>query len=84
MCQEDGSYKREEFYVQKFGNKRIVQVIGWTDDEALIYDLKCDLKYPMAWGVFFMHHEKLEPAEINTDSYEGPDIDRILKKILGE
>lgn len=67
MCKEYHDYEREEFYVQKFGNKRIIKVIGWSDDEALLYDLKCDLKYPMAWDVFFMHHERLAPYEVDDE-----------------
>lgn len=78
MCKDD-TYEREEFYVQKFGNKRIVKVIGWSDTEALVYDLKCDLKYPMAWDVFFMHHEKLPPYETDISDYNGCDLDRLLK-----
>ena len=75
MCNEE--YKSEEFYVQKFGNKRIIKIIGWSDDRALLYDLKSDLKYTMQWNIFFMHHEKLEPAEIDTSKYEGSDLGRI-------
>ena len=67
MCKDD-NYKKEEFYVQKFGNKRVVQVIGWSDKDVLIYDLKTDLKYPMAWDVFFMHHSKLEDFDIDKEN----------------
>lgn len=69
----------EEYYVQKFGNKRIIQIRGWSDKNALLYDLKSELEYAMAWDVFFMHHEKLEPAEINTDDYKGADLGRLKK-----
>ena len=65
----------EELYVQKFGSRRIIKVIGWSDDSVLIYDLKDDLKYPMEWNAFFSHHEKLEPAEINVDDYKGSNLD---------
>lgn len=82
MCQGNDGYKREEFYVQKFGNKRIIQVIGWTDEAALIYDLKCDLKYPMAWDVFFMHHEKLPDYELSSGDY-GPDLQKLIDELTG-
>ena len=75
MCDDCTSHATEEFYVQKFGNKRIIQVVGWSNDNALLYDLKSELRYTMAWDVFFMHHEKLEPAEINTDDYQGANLD---------
>jgi hypothetical protein len=65
----------EELYVQKFGNKRIIKVIGWSEDEALLYDLKTDLKYPMSWDTFFMHHKKLEPVEFDESEYIGANLD---------
>lgn len=65
----------EEFYIQKFGNKRIIQIRGWTPKDALLYDLKSELTYSMAWDVFFTHHVRLEPATINVEHYEGIDLD---------
>jgi hypothetical protein len=73
MC--DDTHATEEFYVQKFGNKRIIQVRGWSNDNALLYDLKSELEYTMAWDVFFMHHEKLQPAEVDTSDYQGANLD---------
>lgn len=67
----------EEFYIQKFGNKRIIQVRGWTGEDALLYDLKNEFTYAMKWDVFFMHHEKLNPAEIDVSNYKGADLDRL-------
>lgn len=76
MCDDCTSHKMDEFYVQKFGNKRIIQVRGWSNDNALLYDLKSELEYTMAWDVFFMHHEKLETAEIDVSDYQGANLDR--------
>lgn len=82
MCNCSASHATEEFYVQKFGNKRIIQVRGWSNNNVLLYDLKSELEYTMAWSVFFMHHEKLELAEIDTSNYEGSDMDRVIKNVL--
>lgn len=73
----------EEFYVQAFGNKRIIQVRGWTDKDALLYDLKTGLEYAMAWSVFFAHHNKLDTFDMEVSDYEGADLDRVKETIKG-
>jgi len=73
----------EELYVQKFGSKRIIQVRGWTVKDALLYDIKDELTYAMAWDVFHMHHEKLD-VEIDTSEYEGCNLDRVKKYLTNE
>ena len=65
----------EELYIQKLGKSRIVSVIAWTKKDAIIEDLATELKYAVSWETFFKFHEKLEPADINTDDYDGPNLD---------
>lgn len=71
-----------EFYVQRFGNKRIIQVRGWTERDALLYDLKTGLEYAMAWDVFFMHHKELDTYDKDITEYNGADLDRVKDKLL--
>jgi len=73
----------EELYIQKFGNKRIIQVKGWTPKDALLYDIKNELTYAMTWDVFHRHHEKLD-VEIDVSEYEGADLDRVKKDLTNE
>lgn len=64
----------EELYTQKLGKDRIVSVIAWTKKNAIIEDLATELKYTISWEIFFKFHKKLEPTEIDTDKYIGPDL----------
>lgn len=74
----------DEFYVQKFGNKRIIQVKGWSNKNALLYDLKTELEYTMAWDVFFMHHDKLDTFDDDITNYQGADLDRVKAELAKE
>jgi hypothetical protein len=65
----------EEFYIQNLGEKRIVKVLKWNYENALIQDIKSNLVYPIKWSLFFKHHTKLEKVELNIDDYEGPNLD---------
>lgn len=38
-----------DFYIQKFGKKRIVSVISYRKDRAILEDVKTNLRYAMQW-----------------------------------
>jgi hypothetical protein len=67
-----------ELYIQDFGKKNIVSLVGWDKDRALLEDLFTGLKYTYDWKTFFKYHVKLEDLDFNVEEYEGTDLSSVL------
>lgn len=65
----------EELYVQDFGQKKVIAVVGWNNDRALLEDLQSGLRYTLDWDIFFQHHIKLDADDLNAKDYEGVNLD---------
>lgn len=68
----------DELYVQNFGKKNVVSLIGWNRDRALVLDLHTGLKCTYDWNLFFKYHDKLEDNEFDIKEYTGSDLSAVL------
>jgi hypothetical protein len=71
-----------ELWKAKTSDKKwlIVEVIGWTEESAIAEELRTGVRFAFSWDKFFEQFTRLEPLEIDTSSYKGADLDRIMKK----
>ena len=58
----------------------LVEVVGWTEDDAIVEEFKTGIRFAFKWNIFFKQFSKLEPFDCDTSDYKGADLDRIMKK----
>ena len=58
----------------------IVEPVGWNEKDVIVEELKTGIRFAFNWETFFEQFSKVKPLEIDTSSYEGADLDRIMKK----
>jgi hypothetical protein len=64
----------ENLYIQNYGKKRIVCVIGWNENNALIEDIKTEERYILNWELFLKYHEILQDYDCDISKYKGPNL----------
>lgn len=63
-----------DLYIQKFGKKNIVELIGWNKRDAILKEVEGKFKFAVSWNLFLEHYELLETFDCDVDDYEGADL----------
>ena len=68
-----------EIYQQKFGKRRIVEIVGWNNRDIILQEFGSDFRFAMGWDLFTKYYDKLETFDCDTAEYEGADLSNFLK-----